>query len=551
MKEHVIIGKDRTVTVPASLRKIGIQYDHNVNTITFDCPRYPDEDLSVDMSKMQVFINYMLPDRHRTLGASAGVNIRIDPDDETIMHFDWGIRNTVTISNGVLTTLICIKHTDADGKELFHWNTDLTQAFTVGEGMETSEEILEEKYDLITQLLSSLDATNTSIEAANARIDELKSDLSELEGNISTGKNLFNKETYKPNKRLDGSGNEGDYDGYFVSDYMSIKPSTNYKLNKGGNYAVVAWYDNNKNLLSAIVQSYTLPFLSPENAYYARFSFILGSGDAGTIQFEENSVSTDYEEYYTKQKYDRSDNFNQRISILENSTQDKSDNILKGKKVLWNGDSIIQTVTSTGEVTSGGFPKIIGDRNVMTYTNYGVGGTRISTYNSSGNSILERISSMDSDTDYAIFEGGINDAQNSDSTPKGTLTNGYPTSLNSDGEWTALDTSTFYGAMEQLCIKARYKWKNAKIGFILIYKARAKDNQEEYMNIQKEVLEKYGIPYLDLYHNGGINLQIPWQRDYYSIHSNESDSTLGDGLHPNDILYNLLSDTIENWMKTL
>lgn len=43
MKEHIIINNDRTVTVPDSIKKIGVQYDHNVNTLTFDCPRYSDE----------------------------------------------------------------------------------------------------------------------------------------------------------------------------------------------------------------------------------------------------------------------------------------------------------------------------------------------------------------------------------------------------------------------------------------------------------------------------------------------------------------------------
>ena len=30
MKEHVIINLDRTVNIPESMKKIGIQYDHNV-----------------------------------------------------------------------------------------------------------------------------------------------------------------------------------------------------------------------------------------------------------------------------------------------------------------------------------------------------------------------------------------------------------------------------------------------------------------------------------------------------------------------------------------
>ena len=63
MREHIVINSDRSVIVPDSLKKIGFQYDHNVNTLTFDCPRYADDAQSIDMSKMQIFINWMLPDK--------------------------------------------------------------------------------------------------------------------------------------------------------------------------------------------------------------------------------------------------------------------------------------------------------------------------------------------------------------------------------------------------------------------------------------------------------------------------------------------------------
>ena len=76
MKEHVIISGDRTVDIPKSLEKLGIQYDHNVNTITFDCPRYPDENPSVDMSKMIIYINYRLA--NGTLNSFVAENVVVE-----------------------------------------------------------------------------------------------------------------------------------------------------------------------------------------------------------------------------------------------------------------------------------------------------------------------------------------------------------------------------------------------------------------------------------------------------------------------------------------
>lgn len=172
MKEHVIINRDRTVVVPESLKKIGIQFDHNVNTITFDCPRYPDEDPSIDMSQMPIFINYMLPDK--TPGSSLALNVVVDETDDTLMHFDWKITNAITPVNGVLSTLICVKQSDTEGNELYHWNTDLFQKFTVGNGMECNGQVAEMNPDVISQLLARMGEvdTRTSAEAMSGYINE-------------------------------------------------------------------------------------------------------------------------------------------------------------------------------------------------------------------------------------------------------------------------------------------------------------------------------------------------------------------------------------------
>lgn len=46
-ERHIVIGKDRFITVPEELKKIAVQGDNNIETVTFDCPRYWDEhDLS-------------------------------------------------------------------------------------------------------------------------------------------------------------------------------------------------------------------------------------------------------------------------------------------------------------------------------------------------------------------------------------------------------------------------------------------------------------------------------------------------------------------------
>ena len=168
MSENVVIKKDRTVTVPASEAKIGVQYDHNVNVITFDCPRYPDDDRSVDLSTMQIYINYMLPDK--TLGSYLAENVKVDTNNPDTIHFDWKITRNVTQVKGALQALVCIKKVDAEGNELYHWNTDLIQSFRVGEGMECLETISSDYADVISQLLVNMNTVTGEFEALSADV---------------------------------------------------------------------------------------------------------------------------------------------------------------------------------------------------------------------------------------------------------------------------------------------------------------------------------------------------------------------------------------------
>lgn len=148
---HIIIGADRTVTVPDELKKIAVQYDHNVETVTFDCPRYSD---GVDMSEMTIYVNYRRADGYKDIYLCQ--NVRIDESNTNIMHFDWTITRNVTQISGNLQVLICIKKIDSEGVEDNHWNSDLCTSMYVAPGMECSEQIEEQEPDAVTFILGNL-----------------------------------------------------------------------------------------------------------------------------------------------------------------------------------------------------------------------------------------------------------------------------------------------------------------------------------------------------------------------------------------------------------
>lgn len=144
---HIVVGDDRFISVPSELQRIAVQYDHNVETVTFDCPRYWDD---LDMSDLSIYINYMRKDR--VVGVYKATDISVDTANDRIMHFNWKISRNVTEVVGQLKFLICIKKGDADGNEVNHWNSELNTEMYISEGLEAGEGFFDSyPADIITQ----------------------------------------------------------------------------------------------------------------------------------------------------------------------------------------------------------------------------------------------------------------------------------------------------------------------------------------------------------------------------------------------------------------
>lgn len=158
---HIVVGEDRFITVPEELQRIAVQFDHAIETVTFDCPRYWD---GHDMSKMKVYINFMRVDGER--GAYIADNVRVDDSDSNIMHFEWTITRDVTLVKGKISFLVCVKKTDDDANEVNHWNSELNQEMYVSEGLECVESVISQYPDLITQLLFRMDSAEEIVNTA-------------------------------------------------------------------------------------------------------------------------------------------------------------------------------------------------------------------------------------------------------------------------------------------------------------------------------------------------------------------------------------------------
>ena len=144
---HIIIDDNRIVTVPDKLKRLAVQYDHDIETVTFDCPRYWDD---LDMSQMKIYINYLRSDTYT--GTYKAQNITVDETDDTIMHFTWTVSKNVSMVFGKIVFLVCVRKTDESGNEVNHWNSELCKDCYISEGLEVDGEELKELYpDIIDQ----------------------------------------------------------------------------------------------------------------------------------------------------------------------------------------------------------------------------------------------------------------------------------------------------------------------------------------------------------------------------------------------------------------
>lgn len=169
IEARIVIGEDRSIFVPPELRRIAVQFDHDIETVTFECPRYWD---GHDMSEMAVSINYMRQDGYTDSYPAAVTSVTEDGK----MLFDWTISGNVTEVSGKLSFLVCIEKTDVEtGDLLHHWSSELSQDMYVSSGMKCKAAPITRDPDLVSQILQRLSNVERTVQtgsSSGASIDE-------------------------------------------------------------------------------------------------------------------------------------------------------------------------------------------------------------------------------------------------------------------------------------------------------------------------------------------------------------------------------------------
>ena len=262
---------------------------------------------------------------------------------------------------------------------------------------------------------------------------------------------------------------------------------------------------------------------------------------------------------------------------------------LSRKRAAFCGDSIMIGQDNKESVKS--LTYYISKKTNLKCTNWAKGGSVIlyPFYTGNAYSIYWQLTQVDKNSDYIILQGGVNGVNLNDSgkpnyAPMGRITEGF------DEE---LQLNTQIGCLEAICRYAITQFPGKKIGFIITYDISNYEYWRDKVVKFKEVLDKWGIPYLDWRHSG-INLasydiraiygvdtwseyeeysnkktyktddKVIYQSKAYKANQDidspeEWDSSKWtlissdryDGWHCNSLAYQLLADKTIKWMESL
>lgn len=168
---HIVIHPDRSVTVPEELKNLAVQYDHNIETVIFDCPRYWDGN---DMSKMGIRINYEREDGYGDCYVCTDVTA--DEEDPKLMHFSWVISRNVSDMPGILRFAVCAIRNDSSavGNEAQHWSSRICEEARVLPGLDYTEHVLETQPDVILAAWETTKEAQAAAEDARKAAEEAR-----------------------------------------------------------------------------------------------------------------------------------------------------------------------------------------------------------------------------------------------------------------------------------------------------------------------------------------------------------------------------------------
>ena len=216
---------------------------------------------------------------------------------------------------------------------------------------------------------------------------------------------------------------------------------------------------------------------------------------------------------------------------------------LYGMKALFCGDSISygHYDIPAGDSWAGRIQKYYGTIS----TNMSRSGWCLSTVRGQAGQIVNQLKSVaGTDFDIIVLQGGVNDAWG---TTDGTNIIAPVGEMSDSFDVKDFDITTYAGALEEFFYTARKYYPDALLCYIIsFYMPNAGvghvGDMEEYYAVGMEICDKWGVPYLDMYHDDYLNYEL------LEIGTNKC---LTDPVHPNVLGYDRISPYIGDWLESL
>lgn len=239
---HFIIDPITRTIKNQSGKLVLIQYDHNSERFTFECPRHVDEhDMSLS-DKVEIHYINTGTGNSWSSGIYEADDLRISADNTDVVTFSWLISQNATQHVGKLNFIIRFTCVGDDATLEYAWNTGIYSDIAIAKSIYNGEEFVEEYIDVLEMWkqdlysvglkITSVEQTTTSNADGGTNVVTMRmTDGSARAIEIRNGSKGTPGNSIKSIKRTSGNGSSGSIDTYTVT--LTDDSTTTFQVYNG------------------------------------------------------------------------------------------------------------------------------------------------------------------------------------------------------------------------------------------------------------------------------------------------------------------------------